>query len=597
MTHHEAGRDNYHHSGSGAQYNFFQHVRPPRAPWLVARGQVDWLATRFAPPAGFRVNALDRPGVVVLAAPEGAGARTAALMLLTEGGRLGVSRLRELSDHNEDGQGLQASELDVEDRLLLDLTETSEERLRTLGGNLENHRALVEGSGARLVVVVRDSQLRLLAASLRPLVVELPPPSAREVLAAHLRPEGIELPRSLSKAQAAYLARASVHDAAELARLVLVARAAGPALSPERWLAEAVTGWQQRNEHARTLFAEHTGSHERSLLVATAFLDGAPLEVVSAADVAMRRLLGVPQAEEPLHSPYLPGQLAELGIAERERAVAFTRPTVARALREHFWTYFPHLHGTLLTWVAETAVLSGPDGAVLAERFTEQALVSGIAPELIGLAASWGEAHPELAIPVLAGGLADPHLGGDFRKHVYEQAKSTSTSTAHALALVEVCVGEIAPLRPRPALVRLHHLARHPDEEVRLSAGAALRELVRERRLERWLLNRLAHEVQQPKLEDSRQLLGLRVPHGSRDALVRVWRRLLALDVERLPAEVVAEWARRTPDVLVEACDLRIGLMDRLYLCARRHAGAASAAVLLEHVDAALGVADEKEEA
>ncbi|GAA2670344.1 MULTISPECIES: hypothetical protein [Actinosynnema] len=596
-THHEIHRDGFFHSGTGDQHNYFHPVRPRRDPRLVARGQVDWLAARFAPPEGFRSDALERPGVVVLAAAEGAGARTAALMLLTDSGRLGASRLRELSLGDEDGQGLKASDLDAEDRLLLDLTETPEERLRELGGALEHHRALAEEADARLVLVVRDTQVRLLPRSLLPLTTELRPPPARAVLAAHLHPEGIELPRSLPRAQAVYLTQASVHDAGELARLVLAARAAGPGLSLERWLAEAVAAWRQRGEQARALFAEHGGSNERSLLIAAAFLDGAPLAVVSSADAALRHRTEVPAVEEPLHSPYLPDRLAGLGMEERDRAVRFTRPTVGRALREHFWTYFPHLHETALDWVTDVAVRSGPDGVAMAERFTEQALVSAIAPRLTALAAHWGEVRPELAIPVLAGGLADLHLGGEFRKHVYEQAKSHRTSPGHALALVEVCVVEIAPLRPRPALVRLHHLARSTSEVVRAQAGTALRELVRERRLERWLLNRLAREVQQLRVEDAHQLVGLRVPAGSDDDLVEVWRRLFALEVERLPDEVVAEWALREPGVLVRACDLRIGLMDRLYLHVRRRAGGEAAAVLLRHVETALGVTDEGEEA
>ncbi|ACU37604.1 hypothetical protein [Actinosynnema mirum] len=596
-AHHEVHRDGFFHSGTGDQHNYFHPVRPRRDPRLVARGQVDWLAARFAEPTGFPSGALDAPGsVVVLTAP--VGARTAALMLLTGNGQLGGRRLRELSDGgDEDDPVLEAADLDAGDRLLLDLTGTAEERLRGLAPEVEKCWALVEGSGARLVVVVRDEQVRLLSSPLRQLLVTLPAPSARAVLAAHLRPEGIALPEPLPGDQAAYLGQASVHDAAELARLVLAACDAAPRRSAVEWLADAVVGWRNRGEQARALFADHVGGGERSLLVAASHLVGAPLEAVARADAALRRIAGVVAVEDPLHSPYLPRELAELGLEVRGRSLVFSSEPVAHAVREHFWTHFPTLHGALFEWVAEAAPAGGDDGVELVARFAEQALATGSAERLAGLTPGWAERNrPDLAYQALACGLADPRVGRAFRRHVYVQARSGRATPAYGRVLVAVCADEIARLRPWEALVRLHHLARHRDAQVRVEAASAVRALVAERRLERWLLHRLAHRMGALRAEDALLLGGLRVTGGSRATLVAVWRRLLgSAGVERLAAdpltaEVLAEWVGRDPGALVEACDLRIGLMDRLYLFTRR-VSAEHAAALLEHVEAALGVA------
>ena len=148
------------------------------------------------------------------------------------------------------------------------------------------------------------------------------------------------------------------------------ATAAGLALSISR-IAEddksrekAAEGFRQWPGHLNRIFAGNDGNADgRALLIAAAFLDGAPaLEVQQAA----RQLLGDARTEKRsvrdiLGGPNLTARLKDLGVTVEDRRVSFSeRPGLGRSALHHIWQERVDLHDPLLKWIAELTAAGKP---------------------------------------------------------------------------------------------------------------------------------------------------------------------------------------------------------------------------------------------
>ncbi|UOZ02528.1 hypothetical protein [Amycolatopsis sp. WQ 127309] len=597
------------HGGSGDQHITFYAAgfRRRRADRFVSDEHIAWLAARYVSPEAPHGPLFGEHRTIVVTGPDGAGRRTAALMALTDNATLDAGRLRELPDRAEDDERpLDPAEIRPGERLLLDLTRTDDQHVRDLRRDLEAFRHAVDHQDARFAVVVRGEQRALLPEWNAAMVKSIGRPPGRDVFEACLSAEAIPLPTTFQVPDnlEPYLAGSPVREVADLAFLTAEAARRGARDTLADWMREAVAAHVGRGHQAALLFREHQDPTLRALLVVAAFLPGASLDDMVAAESAFTTIVKPPREERhSLGGSYLAERMEKVKLhVDGRRDVAFTELALDKAVRAHFWTYFPDLRGQVSDWVAHVAPRLDMGSATgLVEYFAEHALATGPIEPLYALARRWSEgAGPKpLALQVLDAGLRDDTRAPEFRRFVYDWARKSHTPAGFATVMIEACTVTIAPARPIQAMVRLHYFTRSDDASVRDLARERLLELVYRRNFERWLIHRLATVVPHPP--DRAILLGLRVPgwvaagDRTRNHLLSLWRPLMAEGIGTLPEEPVRAWLAEHPLLLVEACDQQVRLLSRLYAFARdqvrtadeesREARLRSALALQHHID------------
>lgn len=193
------------HTGPGPQYNgpvnigldpIVESARRMALRRLVSVDELDWLAARFVQPPtrGYRriQEKLHLPGIVAISGHPGSGRRAAALMLLHKSGD-GTTRFQQLSVQDDTTFDPPAHTILDGERLLLDLSAFTPERLRAIETHLSSYRAEVERR-AYLVVVLPHRHEDVLSDVFHSDVVEIERPDWREVVERHLGKEGIEVP-------------------------------------------------------------------------------------------------------------------------------------------------------------------------------------------------------------------------------------------------------------------------------------------------------------------------------------------------------------------------------------------------------------------
>ncbi|WP_290055817.1 hypothetical protein [Amycolatopsis solani] len=573
------------HGGTGDQYNHFVlEMRRRRPAQFVASDHIQWLAERFVWPEPLTAGALRESHTLVLTGPEGSGRRSAALMCLTEKAVLDAGRLRELPDRSEEDElALDPADIRPGERLLLDLTQTDDRHVEELRRELEGFRAAVDDQDARLVVVIRRGQRNLLPDSLLATVTPIERPPGHKVFEAYLAAEGFRLTEPVPALESLdpFLAASPMHEVVELASLTAAAaRRSGRSGSVVEWAREAVAAHSERDEQASALFRDNQDPGLRALLVVAAFLPGATLDAMVEAEGAFSRLVDLPREEKHvLDGAYLAERMAKVRLhTDGRKAVEFKDLALDKAVRTHFWTYFPELRDKMSEWVAAVTSLPGvaaPAAAALADHYADQVLATGPVSPLQDLARRWSANGDQkaLALQVLDAGLQHTTYSPEFRKFVYHRARTPNTEAGFAEVLIEACTETIAPERPTQAMVRLHYFTGHHEPSVRALARQRLLTLVRDRGFERWFLHRLATVSARPT--DSALLLALDIParlaaeRSAKTNLRVLWHRLLEEGISTLPEASVQRWLDQHPALLVEACDGQVRLLSTLYAFAR----------------------------
>ncbi|GAA3019868.1 hypothetical protein [Actinokineospora globicatena] len=572
-------------TGTGDQYNqTFNNFAPnePRRQWFIAADEIRRRARTFIVPPGYPTNPFARSRTIVLVGTSEAGTRTAAFMVLTDKGTDHLDTLRVVDDRtDENGRALDPDELHDGERFLLDLCDSGDDRVAALRSELEAYQAVAAAKGATLVVIVHPDQVRHLPDSLAAVRVDIGRPDGTAVLRTHLAVEGIELPAELPRVHrlAHCLKSDSVGHIAELARYAVKARDLEPWKTVTDWLREAVAARLDRAAQAQKLFSGEQHAAQRALLVAAAFLPGAPIDTLVWAESALHNMIKVSPAEpHVLGGTHLAERMAAAHLrVAGHRTVEFTDVALDTALRGHFWTYFPTLRQEMVVWVRDVAIsshLSDQAAAGLADRFAEAQLSSGPAVPLWNLARWWARegSRPELARRVMAAGLRDARWSMEFRRFVYLRSLESDRDAELARVLIDMCTQEIAPNQPTQAMVRLHHFARHTDAAVAAAAHKALIDLVLAQGYVLWLLDRLS-----TKEMDSVNLaillaLDLRsdqVGHRTRRDLSVLWQRMFADSTRVVEPGVLWEWIGKDPGLVVSACAGRVALLNELYVLAR----------------------------
>jgi hypothetical protein len=164
--------------------------RARRAPSTLDRQYEDRVAGRFVTPPGWdrATSTLQQQRMVLLQAAAGSGRRTAAVHLLRtdDGGNGPIHELPVPAEENPDEHVLDPDDIAENDRLLLDLSPISDERVETLHSRLGEFWDTVCERHAVLVVVFSERNARVLDPELVDLLVRLGRPNGEAVFRRHL---------------------------------------------------------------------------------------------------------------------------------------------------------------------------------------------------------------------------------------------------------------------------------------------------------------------------------------------------------------------------------------------------------------------------
>ncbi|MCS7476108.1 hypothetical protein ACFFQW_08920 [Umezawaea endophytica] len=575
--------------------NYFQEsFRRARDPRVLNANLLAWLHERFVPPNGYAAaEAMVREcGLVVVHGPRGAGRRTAALMLL-HGADSSSSDYRELSNHpDEEDEPLDSTAVEEDDRLLLDLTETPEQVVEGLRGDLDSLCAKVQNARAILVVAISSEQCDLLA-PLSPWFAAIGKPDGREVFLSHLAAKGIEPTREdLSAGHVAeHLAGETTSSVASLAAVVHDARNADPDGAFNAWLDAAFTALTEQGGAVAEQVKAHRDGGYRALLVTAGFLERSSADAVFSADRDLQRVLDLPTEEvHALERADFTERLTDIGASiDDDGLVRFTKLAYDAAVRTHFWRNFPDLRQRFRQWTGDVVrqrSQSEEQAGRLVDHFADQCLSTGGHRDLLWLTDFWTRepANPSAARQALVRGLADRKVDWVFRQEIYRWSRNTALGACLAHVLISVCAEEMMSTRPEQALVRLKNLARSRDESVARSAGATLSRLAHnDDRFFRSLLRRIAgnpndhglflrltspFRLVEPTHGGARPLIA---DGGVRTALTTGWSSLLATEPRQVFTERVVAWLpdERLVDLLVTACGTRARDFNTLYLITR----------------------------
>ncbi|WP_436736972.1 hypothetical protein [Streptomyces sp. BBFR102] len=502
-------------NGEGPQYVFYGAGKD----WMARRGvdylriareDREYLADRFAPPAGYRDAAgrLAKPGsVVLLDAPPGSGRRAAAIMLLhelDEAGDTGAeqTRFEELPATDQDDSPPAPG---AGDRFLLDLSGvTEEEAYARAQRTLALRRSQVQEAGAHMVVVLPARMEHAHAPDLEPHRVPLGRPRGIAVITRYLRMDKMVFgPADLQSADLQLLYdRSPMRELARLAGLVRAARDSGRfGTDFAGWLDQAMHAVSDRAGEVGRQVAEVNSTPERALLLAAAVFEEAHADTVYEAWHSLMRAVRHPEdGTTELAQTDFSQRFGALGIERGpDDRLRFGQLAYAEAVRTYFWANFPGLRDDLRDWISHAAGLRGlttEEQVNAVVRFGERSLAVGRPEHLFDLVVRWADSAREAfcdprAVAALELGLSHEVLGGWFRRRTYDCARSGPLSEGLTRVLTIACRQSLAPTHPDQAVVRLHHLAVRQGEAAAEARESLLDLVAHDRRGHRLLLGRL----------------------------------------------------------------------------------------------------------
>lgn len=554
-------------SGNGNQINILDHRSLRRtstpAPALISEAQRHRLAARFVRPNGFTdacsaITQENNGRTVILAGQPGDGVRSAAIMVLHENSGTG-HRFRNLdTDQPSDKESprLNPEVFQQGDRMLLDMSRMESDQFDTVQRQLESFRTCVAEKDALLAVVLTNRQIGQLDGDLRHLVREPGRASPETVLRSHLSGDEIPFDPGVLERQKDlrnWLPTAPMRSIAELVRLIASARDRrnGRGTFPE-WLESALLAVLRSRAEVAARIEARPESRGRAVLLAAALLEGAQMDAAFDAAEKLLRIMESPPEETPILERK--GFLHELRghdiDIDTDRSVRFNELAYDAAVRDYFWDHSPGDRGRLRSWVNSCIrfpVLNREDRERVAQRFAEQCLRVNRPMDLCTEAERWGSSSLrelwEPAAVALLHGWNDPSHGWQIRRRIYNWSRSSDLKPAFGGVLVAVCSKAFEVDFPDQALVRLHHLARHPVRPIALSAGNTLIRHAEDVSVLRQLITRLssARSKQQRnvdlalfrRLGDQRLLLrhdalGWLLDDGEvRVPAIECWRRLM----------------------------------------------------------------------
>lgn len=488
-------------TGPGVQNNFYGTAAPRRGPIVLDADAGQVLARVFVEPPGWPAlqEQVRESGVLLLHGAAGSGRRTAALRLLEE--RAGAAPVRELSAAIDDDSGplFDGGDVVEGDRLLLDLSGSTQEEVARALAELRGFRAAVGTAGAFLVVVLPPAVGPAVLGE--PRVVTVERPDGWAVLASHLVEYGLPtLTEELPDRVPELLRTGTPATIARLAWLALLAWRAQP-VEPgagrlNRCLNIAVRAVLDHAQTVAALVEARSDGRERTLLLAAAVFAGRRSGVVCEAERALARRAGVAdETVSELSRPDLRTRLSALRATVRDDRVAFEEVDLDAVVRLHFWVHFPSLRDVFRDWLVEhfPRVTADGDPVELVARFAEACIAVDRSEDVLTAVQHWAtkSTSERLAAAALDHGLHGP-TASRFRRQCREWAAQRTLPPPLARLVLDASRYAIAPHRPQQAVVRLHHLLHNADPTVAHAAHAALIDLAgTDRTILRRVLGRL----------------------------------------------------------------------------------------------------------
>lgn len=535
-------------TGPGDQniYNYLQAMptlsKDPagRTPRALAEEELYWLRVHFENPVQYieAFEKLKEQSTVLLDGEHGDGRNAAARMLLlriADGGK----RLHEvlLREDEKSSRQLDPESIDDEDRLLLDLSRSSDDVWRTVEPELSEFRESVRQRRAKLVVILPRGVSHRLGPELTRLrfVISRPPGMELDIVKRHLRVAGIDptladtTPNALGKFLVQHRPLAEVATFAQYVCKSYPEENNFPGACDK-----ALEALQGHAEGAANLLAKVRNQSARALLLAAAMMQGARADAVhraaalllEAADpTASKR----PALQHPLLSKRLHPLSAQIDAAGRVR---FSELGFDIAVRACVWNDFPQLREILRDWVGDALTVRELDDAdrdALITRFAEQTLACRRPQDLLILVERWSRidnSKTQLrgAASALIRGLHDREFGRKFRSSVYDWSTDDRLPPGRRKVLVDVCRDDMAVSHPNAALVRLHHLARR-EKHSTMARNALLHLTADDHRLRRRMLSRLGSDLGPAAYErggrkHEREDVGLFLDHSAPEPLI-----------------------------------------------------------------------------
>lgn len=442
--------------------------------------------------------AFNRSGIAVVSGPAGMGKRASAIRAMWEEqqARLSVGQKPiTLQQITADWEKPSINLLPRYEKAgyLLDVAAEIDnwENPQELASALIDHGNRLREHGSFLVVISSERGWRLGSASTSQAHVPVAEKAApREIAVQHL----IQVYKLPDRARWLVKEKSSEQEGdGELAHLITddthPADAAALAASLSRIVdsreaREAVAAeFQQWRDHLNSVFGKTVGeADDRALLIATAFLEGAPALTVQA---AARKLLGrstLPDPSRILAGPDLRTRFESLGVSIKARCTYLdAKPGLARAVLQHVWEQRPDFHEHLLDWVRGITKSGGAGSSYIdnISRMLVDLAISEGDERILKLAVEWANAENAseeqyVVIANMMEAAADSStLGPGARGMLLKWSQDPSMSLPRVVAMA--CMTGFSDKYPRQALVRLRHvLMRDQRDSAVIKAEQAL---------------------------------------------------------------------------------------------------------------------------
>ncbi|WP_410666187.1 hypothetical protein [Amycolatopsis sp. lyj-84] len=536
---------------------------------LIVRDEIDpghlrWLEDRFAEPHDFTgiVNSLRDNKIVFLYGRPHSGRWTAGVLALKTVSSAETPTINVI-EFDEETQ-LDLRRVAQSAHILLDLTKTDNDVLDNAESQLKSFLGTVAAAEAHLVVLLPEPPPPGLQSLYQGRIKQLIAPAAGDVLHAHLQetsvpgeivsdPQITEALTSARPADAAWLAdliAREYHLAGEGAAIGTVAEKA--VLAYGNWTAELITVVDREEDWNR-----------RSLMLTVALLGGCSTETQYWAERELLTTAGyTPPTGKLLEGRGFAGRLTELkGVSFADDRARFDRLGYDRSVLRHVWRGYPELRDRLVKWVTELGLGQQPRlddnaRAGMVSRFLDLCASQDATKFITKVAEKWagsGKTVPaRMAADLLTAGALDDRSAPVVHRQLNEWARKSDLAPALVDLVLTVCQSEFGGKHTDKALTRLGNLALHTERQVNDKVVAAVLALVRDNgafpqvlaKLDEWLRSgkerqrAVAVRILRELLSvDAGEFIGVH-----RQALVRVWQVLLAVEDHALVHEAIGSW-------------------------------------------------------
>lgn len=537
---------------------------------LIVRDEIDpghliWLKARFAKPDNFTeiVDALRDDKVLFLRGRPRSGRWTVGACALEVVSGIETPTINVI-DFDE-GTQLALRRVAQKAHVLLDLTETDSEVLDDAEDQLRSFLGTIAAADAHLVVLLPEQPPLGLQPLYQGRIKAITEPDAEDVLRAHLQTTGIAVKEVLAEREISEaLASAHPADAARLADLIVREHhLAGEDTAISVVAGQAVLAYGNWSTELISVYDKEEDRNRRSLLLTVALLDGCSTETQYWAERELLTIAGYPLINgNLLEGRGFAGRLTELkGVRFTDDRARFDRLDYDRSVLRHVWRGYPELRDKLVEWVTNLGLGSQPrldDDATagMVDRFFDLCASQDALKYIAQVAESWAAsgraAQANMAAGLVTAAALDDRSAAVVHRLLNRWAAKPDLSSALVRLVLKVCQSEFGRMYTDKALTRLGNLAVHHERWVNDEVVAAVLDLVRSNgafpqvltKLDEWM--RSGKERQRAvAVRILRELLGTHAGEFigvHRQALVRIWRALLALEDHALVYEAIGSW-------------------------------------------------------